>query len=164
MSKLQGLSGGSQDAIVSLINRLADAEGVSINANYKLPIKNIGHWLTKLRSERKSESTINLYEYLVRRFLKQLPSPTRADVREYLARRIEETSPSSAETERKALASLFSFLHAEGMWRENPLEGLRHIGPFFNSDKSIPIMTCLYPVSQFKQYISVTGQGCTPAD
>ena len=66
------------------------------------PLENMGHWLTKLKSERKAERTIRLYEYLARRFLKKMPFPTRADIREYLAGRIGETSPSSAETERKA--------------------------------------------------------------
>lgn len=82
--KLQGLSNESQEAIASIINRLANAEGVSISDNHKLPIENISHWLTKLRSERKSERTIRLYAYLAERFLKQLPSPTRADIRKYL--------------------------------------------------------------------------------
>jgi len=118
ISKLKGLSQESQAAITSLIDRLADAEGVSAGTDFSPPLENICHWLTKLKSERKSERTIRLYSYLAERFLRQLPSPTRADVREYLAARIQETSPSSAETERKALASLFSFLHAEGLWRE----------------------------------------------
>lgn len=129
MAKLQGLSQESQYALVSIIERLALAEGVSSHADYKLPIANLDLWLIKLRSERKSEGTVRLYEYLVRRFLRQVPSPERTNIREYLARRIGDTSPSSAETERKALASLFSFLHAEGLWPDNPLDGVRHIGP-----------------------------------
>jgi site-specific recombinase XerD len=129
IDKLRGLPIESQAAVCSIIDRLAEAEGVSCHNEHKLPIGNIELWLTKLRSERKSERTIGLYEYLARRFLKGSPSPTRADVRGYLAKRIEETSPSSAETERKALASLFSFLCSAGLWHENPLEGVRHIGP-----------------------------------
>jgi len=126
--KFRGLSWESKSLIIPLIDRLAEAEGVSFDTNHRPPLENMGHWLTKLRSERKSERTLKLYGYLAERLLKRLPSPTRADIREYLANRIGETSPSSAETERKALASLFSFLHAEGMWHENPLDGIRHIG------------------------------------
>lgn len=74
------------------------------------------------------ESAIRLYEYLARRILGRMPRPTRAEMREYLSRRLEETSPAGAETERKALASLFSFLYEEGLWPENPLDGVRHIG------------------------------------
>jgi len=129
IGKLRGLSNESKVAIASIINRLAEAEGVSVSIDYKLPSENIHHWLTKLRSERKADRTIKLYAYLVRRFLKQVPKPTKADVRNYLADRIDKTSPSSSETERKALASLFSFLYAEGLWLENPLEGVKHIGP-----------------------------------
>ncbi len=118
IEKLRGLSPESQAAIASIIDRLALAEGVSVAVDDKLPIENIGLWLTKLRSERKSEGTIRLYEYLARRFLRQTPSPARADVREYLTRRIDETSPSSAETERKALASLGGVLwHSPESWQ-----------------------------------------------
>ena len=129
ITKLRGLSRESQAAVASVIDRLALAEGVLENDGHRPPIESIDLWLTKLRSERKSERTIGLYEYCARRILRQIPTPTRADVSEYLARRIGETSPSSAETERKALASLFSFLRSEGMWPENPLDGVRHIGP-----------------------------------
>jgi len=69
ISQLRGLSQESQIVIASLIKRLADAEGVSSGVDIRPPLENIGHWLTKLRSERKSERTINLYEYLVRRML-----------------------------------------------------------------------------------------------
>lgn len=129
INQLRHLPLDTRAIVTSLISRLAEAEGVSVSVNHKLPVDNIDLWLTKLRSERKSERTIGLYEYLVRRFLKQIPTPTKADIRNYLADRIDRTSPSSAETERKALASLFSFLYAEGLWHENPLEGVRHIGP-----------------------------------
>ena len=128
IAKLQGISQESKSLIIPLIDRLAETEGLSFNVTQRPPIENIPHWLTKLRSERKSERTVRLYGYLAEKLLKQLPSPTRADIREYLANRIRETSPSSAETERKALASLFSFLHSEGLWHENPLDGVRHIG------------------------------------
>ncbi|MFC1914210.1 tyrosine-type recombinase/integrase [Chloroflexota bacterium] len=126
--KLRDISPEAQALIASLINRLADAECVSTSIDHRMPAENIDQWLTKLKAERKSERTVKLYEYLARRFLKRLPSPTRADVRKYLANRIGATSPSSAETERKALASLFSFMQSEGLWRENPLDRVRHIG------------------------------------
>ena len=71
MTKLRGLSQESQVAIATIIDRLAVVEGVSGHADCKLPIVNLDLWLTKLRSERKSERTITLYEYLVRRFLIQ---------------------------------------------------------------------------------------------
>ena len=118
-----------RELVLSLIGRLAQAEGVPLYNEHRPPAENMRAWLTKLRAERKSERTIKLYGYLAERFLKHIPAPTRADVREYLAARIGETSPSSAETERKALASLFSFLSEDGLWHENPLEGVKHIGP-----------------------------------
>jgi len=50
MAKLWGLSQESQTAIAFIIDRLADAEGVSTNADFKAPAENIGHWLTELDS------------------------------------------------------------------------------------------------------------------
>lgn len=73
ISRLKGLTNESQAAISSIINRLAEAEGVSNTANHKLPVKGIPQWLIKLRSERKSARTIKLYSYLAERILKQLP-------------------------------------------------------------------------------------------
>ena len=115
IGKLRMLSGESQIAITSIISRLAKAEGVSITSGHRLPIENLKSWIIKLKVERKSERTIRLYGYLVRRFLKQIPKPTRADIREYLARRIGQTSPSSAETERKALATIAPFSSSMGI-------------------------------------------------
>lgn len=129
VDQLCRLQPDTQALVASLISRLAKAEGVSVGIDHKIPAENLDHWLTKLRAERRSERTVRLYGYLAERFLKQIPEPSRADVREYLAERIEQTSPATAETERKALASLFSFLYSEGLWYENPMEGVRHIGP-----------------------------------
>ncbi|UCB42986.1 MAG: phage integrase N-terminal SAM-like domain-containing protein [Dehalococcoidales bacterium] len=128
INRLRRLPPEVRELAVSMIDRLAQAEGVSAVTDCRPPAENLEAWVTKMRSERKAERTIRLYSYQAQRFLEHTPTPTRADVRGYLARRIEETSPSAAETERKALASLFSFLHAEGLWHENPLEGVRAVG------------------------------------
>ena len=98
----------TQRLVVSLIGRLAAKEGVDIPLGHRLPIENVDAWITKLRAERKSDRTIRLYGYLARRFLKRMPEPNRADIRKYLAERIEQTSPAAAETERKALARILN--------------------------------------------------------
>lgn len=36
-------------------------------------------------------------------------------------------SPAMVSNERKALASFFPFLHSEGLWPTNPLNGVRHV-------------------------------------
>jgi integrase/recombinase XerD len=68
-----------------------------------------------------------MYAYLAARFLERNPSPTRLDVQAYLAERLEEVSPALVSNERKALASLFVFLHREGLWPSNPLNGVGHV-------------------------------------
>ena len=50
VSRLQGLSHESQALIIPLIDRLAEAEGVSIKTEFKSPLENIGHWLPELDS------------------------------------------------------------------------------------------------------------------
>ena len=54
IGKLRSLSSESKVAIISAIDRLADAEGISVRADPKPPLENIILWRTKLRSERKS--------------------------------------------------------------------------------------------------------------
>ena len=68
-----------------------------------------------------------MYQYLVRRYLNRSPVPTKFELQSYLARRLEEVSPAAASNERKALASLFGFLHSEGLWPVNPLNGVGHV-------------------------------------
>jgi len=125
---LRRLPAESRQLVVSLIEQLAEAKGVSVAAEYKAPIENIGEWVTKLRSERMSERTVKLYEYLARQVLERMPKPTKAEVRGYLAKRLKEAKPSTVENERKAFGSLFSFLYKEGLWPENPMEGVAHVG------------------------------------
>ena len=49
IGKLRGMSLETKIIIISLIDRLADAEGVSPTSDYRAPAENICHWLTKLR-------------------------------------------------------------------------------------------------------------------
>ncbi len=65
-----------------------------------------------------------MYRYLATRYLKRDPTPTKLGVQQYLAGRLSEVSPALVSNERKALASLFSFLHSEGLWPLNPLNGV----------------------------------------
>lgn len=149
--QLRHLPSDTQALVIELIEKLARTTIVPFQMDSKPPLDNIPLWLSKLRVERKSERTIKLYEYLARRFLKGNQTPTRADLREYLARRINETSPSSAETERKTLASPFSFLRSEGLWPDNLLEGIRHIGQRWGeSERKCPTVVVLSTVRSLK--------------
>jgi integrase/recombinase XerC len=68
-----------------------------------------------------------MYEYLARRYLGRNPTPTKFELQSYLAKRLEDVSPAAASNERKALASLFGFLHTEGLWPSNPLNGVGRV-------------------------------------
>ena len=91
------------------------------------PIEGIPLWVAKLRAERYSPRTVHMYGYLAGRYLERNPTPTKLEVQSYLAERLEEVSPALVSNERKALASLFSFLHSEGLWPSNPLNGVGHV-------------------------------------
>jgi site-specific recombinase XerD len=68
-----------------------------------------------------------MYRYLATRYLARDPTPTKLGVQQYLADRLSEVSPALVSNKRKALASLFSFLHSEGLWPTNPLNGVGHV-------------------------------------
>jgi site-specific recombinase XerD len=81
-----------------------------------------------MKGERYSPRTICMYRYLAEGYLRRDPMPTRLGVQAYLAERLDGgISPAAVENERKALRSLFSFLHEEGLWPQNPIAGIRHI-------------------------------------
>lgn len=126
---LRRLPPESREPILSLIEQLARDKGVSVEAaSHPQPAEGIKAWVTKLKSERRSERTVEMYEYLARRFLAEVPDPTRADIRERLTSLLDGgMSPSAVENLRKALRSLFGFLHEEGLRPDNPTEGLRAI-------------------------------------
>ncbi|MEE9611705.1 MAG: hypothetical protein V3W19_10650, partial [Desulfatiglandales bacterium] len=82
----------------------------------KAPAEGIPLWVAKLKAECYSERTIHMYLYHVKRYLGHDPTPTKLGIRSYLAERLERVSTAMVSNERKSLASLFGFLHQEGLW------------------------------------------------
>jgi hypothetical protein len=128
---LQQLSPSSQEAVIALVRQLAGREGIHMastqSPGLQSPAEGVPLWAAKLKAERYSERTVHMYGYLAGRYLERNPAPTKLEVQSYLAQRLEEVSPALASNERKALASLFGFLHAEGLWSSNPLNGVGHV-------------------------------------
>jgi len=128
---LNQLSLQSQGIAASLVRQLAEREGINVPLSsapgLQSPAEGIPLWTAKLRAERYSERTIHMYRYLAGRYLEKDSAPTKLGIQSYLARRLEEVSPALVSNERKALASLFGFLHSEGLWPVNPLSGVRHV-------------------------------------
>jgi integrase/recombinase XerD len=127
---LRRLSPDRQGLVLALVEQLAEAQGVTIqdNIGHLLPITHMDKWVTKLRSELRSERTIDMYRYLAGQFLKEYPDPTRLEVQQYLTERLDGgKSPAFVENIRKALASLFKFLYQEGLVPSNPIDGLKAI-------------------------------------
>jgi len=128
---LAQLSPQSQEMAVTVIRQLAEREGINVPIGpaqgLQLPAEGIPLWIAKLKAERYSQRTTHMYEYLARRYLEHDPTPTKFGVQSYLAKRLERASPALVSNERKALASLFGFLHSEGLWPVNPLSGVKHV-------------------------------------
>jgi integrase len=128
---LRQLSPGSQGAVAALVRQLAESEGVSVEPadapGLRSPAEGIPLWLAKLKAERYSARTVHMYGYLAGRYLERHPAPTKLEVQSYLAKRLEEVSPALVSNERKALANLFRFIHSEGLWPVNPLNGVGHV-------------------------------------
>lgn len=125
---LRRLPPESQELVASLVEQLARGSGVDLASGHKSPAENVGAWVARLTSERKSERTVMLYRYLAEKFLGEFPRPTRLEVQGYFARRLEAgMSPAGVENERKSISSLFGFLVEEGLWHEDPTAGLKHI-------------------------------------
>jgi integrase/recombinase XerD len=136
---LSHLNPERQGLVSSLVEQLASAQGVSAEAaGYPQPIDCIDMWVTKLRSELRSERTIEMYRYLAGQFLREYPDPTRLEVRQHLTERLDNgKSPAFVENVRKALASLFRFLNEEGLAPSNPISGLKAIRVPY-SEKKLP--------------------------
>ncbi len=109
---LQQLSPQSQEIAASLVRQLAQREGIngplSQAPGLQTPVEGIPLWLAKLKAERYSERMVHMYRYLASRYLEQ--------------------DPALVSNERKALTSLFRFLHQEGLWPSNPLNGVGLVG------------------------------------
>ena len=75
------LSPGGRTLVADLVRRLSEGEGFNCEAKAQprldRPADGIPHWVAKLRAERRSERTIQMYEYLARRHLIKDPTPTR---------------------------------------------------------------------------------------
>jgi len=101
---------------------------LTASSGLQTPADGIPLWLAKLRAERYSERTVHMYSYLAGRYLQKDPAPTKFGIQSYLAGRLSEVSPALVSNERKARASLFGFLHGEGLWPSNPMNGVGHVG------------------------------------
>ncbi len=125
------LSPASQELVTSLTGQLAAREGITVDAgdtsHMRTPAEGIELWLSKLQQESYSEGTIRVYQSAVQTFLKKHPTPTHLDIQKYLADQLKLHSSSHVATQRKALRSLFSFLHEEGLWTADPTMKLRSI-------------------------------------
>lgn len=140
ISTISKLSPASLELVEPLVRKLAEREGIAIEATKPPQVVSIADgielWVTKLRGERRSHKTVKMYRYLAEKFLEQNPEPTRADLRGYIDIRLSKgLSPAAVENERKALRSLFSFLKKEGLRHDDPTEGIRHIKVPYNEKR-----------------------------
>jgi len=155
MRALAQLSPANQELAMNLIRQLAEREGINVALSpamgLQVPAEGIDIWVAKLQIERYSPRTIKRYRWAVERYLEQDPFPTSMSIREYLARRLKEVSPALTSFERKALKSLFDFLHEEGLWNTNPVNGIKPIPVSFR-ERRLPSEEAVQKLLQAKHY------------
>jgi site-specific recombinase XerD len=117
-----------QKLVLALVEELAADQGVAADASIEPLTAHIDTWVTKLKSEMRSEGTIRLYRYRLEQALGDIPEPSSLSIQQYLAKRLERgESRASVENRRKAMASFFRFLHEEGLIPDNPMAKVRAI-------------------------------------
>lgn len=125
------LSPASLELVTSLVTQLAQREGIDMGAARKsrisCPMDGVPLWTSKLKQESYSPGTIRVYTSTINMCLKILPTPSRLDLQQWLAKRMETCSPARVATDRKALRSLFSFLKEEGLWASDPTDRIKSI-------------------------------------
>jgi integrase/recombinase XerC len=127
---LSQLSPANLRLIASLVRQMGGGGGNgSVNPHgFARPADGIPQWVAKMKSERYSPSTISMYRRFVEWHLKFDPNPTKLGLQSHFAKRLDDgLSPAAVENERKALKSLFSFLHQENLWPVDPTAAIKHI-------------------------------------
>jgi len=128
---MASLSPASMDLVNSLVRQLAEREGIDVGntrtSRIACPMDGVPMWIGKLKQETYSPGTIRVYMSTIAMCLKAIPTPSKLDLQQWLAMRLETKSPSRVSTDRKALRSLFSFLKEEGLWPVDPTERIKSI-------------------------------------
>jgi len=128
MSAIGKLSPENMGIIQALLQQMTGGADAPNGHRLERPLDGMPQWRAKLRQERYSPHTIKMYGYFSERYLRANPAPTKLDIQAYLAQQLEGgVSPSAVENMRKALRSLFRFLHEEGLWGEDPTEKIRRV-------------------------------------
>lgn len=124
------LSASARGIVLTLLEQMAEREGVTMTSgenSLPSPADGLDLWQSKMRQEGKSYRTVDTYLSTLRRFLAEHPAPTKLDIQKWLAQQLETKSASAVANHRKALRSLFGFLHEEGLWPMDPTARLGSI-------------------------------------
>ena len=131
VSALTQMTPASQQLVINLIQGLADRENIplpsSLAPGLQLPEEGISLWLASLKAEQYSLRTIEGYSLIVNYYLERDPTPTLLSIQSYLADRLSKVSSARVSMERKALRSLFKFLHSTGLWLTDPTANIKSI-------------------------------------
>lgn len=152
---LDALSPQNQELVTLMVRQLAEREGITVavgpGMGLQTPAEGVPLWVAKLKQESYSRRTIELYLQTVRTYLERDPTPTKLSIQQWLADRMERVSTARASNDRKALRSLFSFLHGEGLWPQDPTAGLKHIKVRYRA-REIPEAADVSKMLQYRCY------------
>jgi integrase/recombinase XerD len=127
---LELLSPANRQLVLTMLGSLAEREGISMGpstSGLAAPADGLHLWEAKQKQEGYSSRTTDTYLSSLRRVLAAYPTPSRLDIQQWLAERLDQVSTSAVSTDRKALRSFFSFLHEEGLWPYDPTVRLRSV-------------------------------------
>lgn len=125
------MTSSNQQMVLNLIRGMAERDNIpvahTLAPGLQQPSEGIPLWLASLQAEQYSPRTIEAYRLIVNYYLKYDPVPTFLSIQSYLAERLGKVNPARVAMERKALRSLFRFLHSAGLWQTDPTANLKHI-------------------------------------
>lgn len=150
------LSPRSQKLLLTLVQQLAESEGISIPSGRPPAFPDLRTamplWVDDLSSRGYSDRSIQTYSYWVKKILNKIPQPTYLSLTHYLAKQREKgISANTRKMMTKALKSFFSFLHEQGLIGQNPAQKLRH--------PKVPKREPVYPEKEeVKRMLAAIGQ------
>ena len=138
---LHALNPRGRELVVMMVRELASQQGVKVPSTsaqgLQQPVEGMPMWIAKLKQERYSPRSIELYKLTVQSYLKLDPTPTQLSIQQWLADRLGQVSSARVANDRKALKSFFGFLYDSGLWHVNPVDGLKSIKVTYQS-KDVP--------------------------
>lgn len=129
------LSPQKQETVITLVRQLAEQDGIRVvhdPAMLTTPVEALDRWLSELELNGLSKHTIVGYRCHLGGLLREYPTPTEQDVKEYLVTLLNGSTGNDLEARKNSLSTkitifkvFFKYLYENGLWNEDPTRNLR---------------------------------------